>query len=359
LSVANEAVLQLLVKISASVGIKTKAIEQSLIALSRAQARLSGGEQEACLIIQLDEGEAELGVCHQGRLLLDYRPGGHADADNISEIVAEHLERVQRFLGRQHCDLRQPLRHVYLTGEPDVVQRARQRFAAFKEFQVHNFDPDQLDVNWEYADDAPHTEYAAAIGSALACYDPEAARQTPNLLERVLDASRKPLRPFLLRAAIGVAAVLFVAIGLAAMSAQEYFAAEHLRTQLADFAPVRQRADELKLQLLGTEAKLKQLQTLESKLPKPKWGELLQHIAQSMPDDVWLDRISFRDGKSASLSGASYTDSGVYDFVNYLKQVPQVAQIDLAGTGVGHTPTGPTTSFDLELSLSPTTGNSN
>ena len=42
-----------------------------------------------------------------------------------------------------------------------------------------------------------------------------------------------------------------------------------------------------------------------------------------MPDDVWLDRLTFLDGKSASLSGASYTDGGVYDFVGYLKQVPE------------------------------------
>jgi hypothetical protein len=138
------------------------------------------------------------------------------------------------------------------------------------------------------------------------------------------------------------------------MAARDYFTSEGLRDALADFAPIRQLADELKLKLLSTEAKLKELKTLESKLPDPKWGELLQHIAQSMPDDVWLDRISIHDGKNASLSGASYTDSGVYDFVNYLKNVPQIDQIGLAGTGVGHTPNGPTTSFDLELSLAPT-----
>jgi Tfp pilus assembly protein PilN len=359
LSVASQNVLHLLVGISASVGIKTKTIEQSLVALSRAQARLAGGVQEACLIIQLDEGEAELGVCHQGRLLLDYRPGGHADADNIAEIVAEHLGRVQRYLSRQHGNLNQTLRHVYLNGEPDVVQRASRHFAALKQFEVHIFEPGQLDLKWEYASDAPNSEYAAVIGSVLACYDPDAAGQTPNLVERVLDASRKPLRPFLLRASIPVAAALLVALALAVMSAREHIAGGQLQAKLASFAPICLHADELKLQLLATEAKLKQLHTLDSKLPKPKWGELLQHIAQSMPDDVWLDRISFRDSKNASLSGASYTDSGVYDFVSYLKQVPQIAQIDLAGTGVGHTPTGPSTSFDLELSLTPTTGSSN
>jgi hypothetical protein len=70
-----------------------------------------------------------------------------------------------------------------------------------------------------------------------------------------------------------------------------------------------------------------------------------------MPDDVWLDRLSFQDGHSAALSGASYTDGGVYDFVGYLKQVPEIAEIALEGTGVGQSATGPTTSFNLQLTL--------
>jgi hypothetical protein len=70
-----------------------------------------------------------------------------------------------------------------------------------------------------------------------------------------------------------------------------------------------------------------------------------------MPDDVWLDRLSFQDGHTAALSGASYTDLGVYNYVEYLKQVPGIADIALEGTGVGQSATGPTTNFDLKLSF--------
>jgi hypothetical protein len=70
-----------------------------------------------------------------------------------------------------------------------------------------------------------------------------------------------------------------------------------------------------------------------------------------MPEDVWLDRLTVADGQSATLNGASYTDSSVYDFVGYLKQVPGVADIALEGTGVGQSATGPTTNFELKLSL--------
>jgi len=102
---------------------------------------------------------------------------------------------------------------------------------------------------------------------------------------------------------------------------------------------------------VATDAKLVQLKALDEQLPQPDWQRVLNHISQSMPDDVWLDRLSFLDGHSAALSGASYTDGGVYDFVGYLKQVPEVAEIALEGTGVGQSATGPTTSFNLQLTL--------
>ena len=101
-----------------------------------------------------------------------------------------------------------------------------------------------------------------------------------------------------------------------------------------------------------------QLQALEKQLPQPNWQQIFSRISQSMPDDVWLDRLTVRDGSSASLAGASYTDDGVYDFVGYLKQVPDVAEIALEGTGVGQSDTGPTTNFTLQLTLANIAGRS-
>jgi Tfp pilus assembly protein PilN len=93
------------------------------------------------------------------------------------------------------------------------------------------------------------------------------------------------------------------------------------------------------------------LKALEKQLPQPGWQQIFNHVSQSMPDDVWLDRLTFQDGKNASLTGASYTDGGVYDFVGYLKQVPDISEIALEGTGVGQSTTGPTTNFTLQLTL--------
>ena len=110
------------------------------------------------------------------------------------------------------------------------------------------------------------------------------------------------------------------------------------------------------MKLGSAEHKLVELQALQKQLPQPNWQQIFSHISQSMPDDVWLDRLSVRDGLSASLAGASYTDEGVYGFVGYLKQVPDVAEIALEGTGVGQSTTGPTTNFTLQLTLANAAG---
>jgi Tfp pilus assembly protein PilN len=112
----------------------------------------------------------------------------------------------------------------------------------------------------------------------------------------------------------------------------------------------------LRLKLGAAESKLTQLQALEGKLPQPHWQQMMNNISQSMPDDVWLDRLAVHDGTSASLAGASYTDGGVYDFVGYLKQAPGITEIALEGTGVGQSATGPTTNFTLQLTLASIAG---
>ena len=73
-----------------------------------------------------------------------------------------------------------------------------------------------------------------------------------------------------------------------------------------------------------------------------------------MPDDVWLDRFSVSDSASGNLEGASYTDGGVFDFVNHLEQIPDLKRVALEGTGAKQSPEGPTTSFDLQFALAGT-----
>ncbi len=353
LAVANQRTLDHLMKIADVVGLAIESIEPSLIALSRAQAHLRSACQEACIIIQLDEDVAELGISHHGRLLLDYRPGGHTNAENVAGVVAQHLSRLQRYLERYHSYLDAPLRHVYLAGDTDAVERARTKFSENVNFEVHVLEPGDIDMPWKHAAETPGTDLAAALGTAMDLYSESSEKQGPNLIETALALHREPMKPILIRCAIPFAAVLVIAAGLFLFQMKQWHETTGLRVELENLSPACTRATELRLKLGAAENKLKVMQSLEKQLPQTNWQQIFARISQSMPEDVWLDRFTVRDGMSASLAGASYTDEGVYSFVSYLKQVPDIDEINLEGTGVGQSPggAGNTTNFTLQLKL--------
>jgi hypothetical protein len=357
LTVTGQRTLDLFFQIAADVGVQIESIEPSLVALSRTQATLRDGCRDACLLIQLDEAGAELGICHQGRLLLDYRPGGTTGADNIAAVVGQHLFRLQRYVSRYHNYLDKPLRHVYLTGDPAAVERARARFAALRQLEVHVLDPVELDIEWQHAAEPPGTEMAAVLGTALVLVSDAAAPQGPNLVEGALAKLRAPLRPILIRSLAPLAAVILAAVTILVLHVANLSRLSGLKAELAELEPVQARATELRLQLLAAELKLAQLEQLETKLRQVDWQQLLSRVAQSMPDDVWLDRLTVREGRFAMFGGASYTDKGVYDFFSYLKEVPNVAEVALEGTGVSQNETGPTTTFDVKATLAEFTAN--
>jgi hypothetical protein len=336
--------------------VQIESIEPSLIALSRAQSQLRAAPQDACLMIQLDEEVAELGICHRGRLLLDYRPGGRTNAENVADVVAQHLSRLQRYLERYHSHLTAAIKDIYLAGDSDAVAKARAKFAKLKGFEIHVLEPVKLEVNWQHVGDTPGTHLAATLGAALDLYEGRSEERGPNLIAHALAQLREPMRPILIRSLAPLAAVLVVAATLLALRLIQRRETNSLRAEVERLMPVCAQATELRLKLTASERKLTELEALAGKLPHPDWQRILGHIGQSMPDDVWLDRLSVQDARSAAISGASYTDRGVYDFVEYLKQVPEIAEIALEGTGAGQSTTGPITNFNLQLTLASLSG---
>jgi hypothetical protein len=353
LTVANQKTLDSLTRMAEAVSIQISTIEPSLAALSRAQSCLGSAAEEASLVIELNQKGVELGICHGGRLLLDYRPGGRTDATNVAAVIGQHLTRVQRYLDRHHGYLKSPVRTVYLAGDAKLVGLAQRQFAQLKQFAATSLDASRLRETWQHIGATPGPELAAALGTALIDYQSETSERTPNLMERILAESREPMQPILIRSLLPLAAVLLMAMGMLVLWAQTWSETNSLRAQLDELEPVRARARDAELGLALAEKKLAQFKELEQRLPSMNWGQLLTRIAQSMPDDVWLDGLTIQEATSAKLTGASYADGGVYDFVGYLKNMPDIAAIALQGTGVGHSPNGPTTSFELQLSLAP------
>src|SRR5690606_20567557 len=97
------------------------AIEPVLCALSRAAQRLPETPAGSYLLVNVNPSGMEVGVCHDGHLLLDYRPGGRTASANLLPSLENHLNRLSRHVGR--C-LRIPppeIKDVYLCGNESSV----------------------------------------------------------------------------------------------------------------------------------------------------------------------------------------------------------------------------------------------
>ncbi len=350
-AVCNTRILETIHQATLQSGLNIESIEPALVASSRAVGRLKDAPSEPCLLVHLDGSTIELGVCHEGRLLLDYRPGGHADPRHLVELVRTHLSRLQRHVGRQLRETPPSLRRVYLCGEESVVQVAFPAFAQCKQFDVQKILPNQLQASWQFAEGADHGASVPALGALLNIYLPESERDAPNFMDHILAGVREPLRPIVIRCAIPIAATLLIAFGLAFTNFTMQQSVDSLQRQVDGFAASRNLSHDLFKKFGASRAKLTQLASLASKIPSRSAASVATCIGQCMPDDVWLNRISIENMQTIRLSGASYVEAGVFDFVRWLELAPGFDEVVLEGTRPGRLKTRRTTDFDVQLVL--------
>jgi hypothetical protein len=178
--------------------------------------------------------------------------------------------------------------------------------------------------------------------------DPLLAAEGPNLLEKWIRESRKHLRPVLLRSAVPLAAMLLIALTMLGLNVSLGISNARLEQELAEAEPVELRYNHLRLDLIAADAKLRSLMQLKRSLPRPELERFVQGVGQCLPNDVWLERLTIADGKDSAISGAGFTDSGVYEFVGHLEKLPGASSVALQETGVRQSPEGPSTSFSMK-----------
>ncbi len=332
-------------------GMQVESIEPALVSVSSAVHRLENEPDEPYLILYLDGPAAEIGVCHQGQLLLDYRPGCGANAEDLHQLIRQHRGRLQRHAGR-HLDIAPPtISHLFLCGEKAVVDATYAEFTVDDSFQTTRIDPNAIQATWSFPEGEDNSEMVPALGALLSTYLAPADRVAPNFMEYILSISREPLRPTLLRSAIPIAATLLIAMGITFVNFRQQGKLHALQDQLHTLAPVQTEAKELRLQLLRSERKLSQLEHLADGLHAVPANDVLNRIGQCMPNDVWLQQLEINDMQSVQISGASFMEAGVYDFVRWLEQAPGLNEVALQATQAGNSQAGPTVNFGLVLSL--------
>ena len=350
-AVCNKKTLDTIHRAAISAGMQIESIEPSLVSTSRVIGRLQHAPTEPCLLIHIDKNSVELGVCHEGRLLLDYRPGGHTDPEKLVEVVRTHLNRLKRHVARQ---LREPppeLKRVYLCGDDRSVAALIPVFLACEQFDAARISPEEIRATWSFESGIESAAMVPALGSLLSTYLPAGERETPDFMEHIVASTRTPLRPILIRSVLPLVAVLLVAVSIFTLNFRQQSAVDDLQQQVDGLATAQARALELRLKLTSLEANLTQLQALAAQMQSLPAADAVARIGHCMPSDVWLNKLTIDDLRSVQIIGASYLEAGVFDFVRYLELAPGFSDIALRGTRAGQSPAGPVINFDVELNL--------
>jgi hypothetical protein len=350
-AVCNRATLETIQTAAEAAGIEISVIEPALSALSRAVARLPETPTGPYLLVHLNPSGMEVGVCHDGQLLLDYRPSGRTAVADLPALLETHLNRLSRHVGRYLRAATPAISRIYLCGEEELVQAATKQFKRQSKLEVLHVRPADVKATWHLSDEAAGDVSAAALGALLATYLPTGDADAPNLMKHIIDRKRQPLRPTLLRSVIPLAATLLVMATLGMVNNHQEQALDLMRVERGGLAVKEARATELRLQLMAAKVKLTQLEKLAAKLPGELGDTLVSRLAGCMPSDVWLSKVEIVDREKIRLHGASYQEAGVYDFVRWLEQAPGLTEVALKGTSPSSSATGPTTSFELELTL--------
>jgi len=347
----NRSTLETIQSAADAASLEISVIEPALAALNRAASRLADTPSGSYLLMHLNPSGMEVGVCHDGQLLLDYRPGGQAGVVDLPGLLGNHLNRLSRHVGR--CLRRPPpkLEHVFLCGDNEAVQIAAKQFKRYPDLRVHYVQAADVKATWRLKPEDNVQPSAVALGSLLATYLPLGDVDAPNLMQHIIDRKRQPLRPVLVKSLLPLAATLLAAATLGVFNARLEQELAVMRNERQGLAAAESRATELRLQLLASKSKLAQLEKIAAQLPTELGQAVIRRLAGCMPSDVWLSNLEVFDRATVHLQGASYQVAGVYDFVRWLEQAPGLAEVALKSTSPSSSANGPTTNFELELIL--------
>jgi len=351
LSVVNEKTLNVLVEVASKVSLEIEVIEPSLVSLCRFLGRAEAEDDRPVIIVKMNERSVEVGISQGGQLYLDYRPAGREAPEGVAELIGRHLARLQRYCDRYVKLSDAKLDRVLVCGEAEGVETVRKAFSRHGKIDVELLRPTAIGDDATFLHEAAGPELTAAVGACL-LGDPAATSTiSPNLMERLKAQLHEPLLPALAKTLWPVAAVLVVAMGAWGMVATQRNHCNALEKRLAQYEVQQQRTRIVRQTIIKDQVKIDHLRRISSGVNHAAWNEIATGIGNCLPNDVWLDTINVSPEGRLSLTGASYSEDGVFEFVRWLRASPLVEHVALGGTRSTGGRNGLATHFDIQCDI--------
>ena len=348
-AVCNQATLNTIHTTAEQLGIQVLTIEPALLSVNRAVNRLTDVPSDPYLLMHVDGDSVEVGVCHAGQLLLDFRPGGRGETAEVGTVLDTHINRLKRHAGRQLRSAPPDLNVVYLCGDRDTVSRASQSIEKQSQFEVRVISPSDIQATWQVENTVDDSMMVPALGTLLCSYLPNEERGAPNFMRHIIASTRAPVRPVIIRSLLPVAAmILFAVFGFLF---NQYQARElaALQQDLDNLTGVQTEHRSMRLKITSLEQEMKAQKQMLAKLRREPVHSVVTRVGHCMPRDVWLSELIFTDLRTVRLSGSSLLENGIFEFTQWLSKAPEFQDVALRSTSPGNSRIGPVVDFNVEI----------
>jgi hypothetical protein len=232
-----------------------------------------------------------------------------------------------------------------------VIAKALASFAPYKNLNVKEIRPDSIQATWELDDQVEGSAIVPALGALLCTYLSAEERDAPNFMRHIIASTREPIRPILVRSLMPLAAVLLIGFVGLLFNFRVQSEVNALKEQLDGLQVVQARSLELRLKESAAQDKVAELTRLVAGVQPAPVNDVVSRIGHCMPSDVWLSDLMVEDMQRVKLTGSSFLEAGVFDFVRWLGQAPGFEDVALPGTRPSTSSSGPAIEFNVELIL--------
>lgn len=349
LTVAHGEVVNSIASAVESAGLRLAGIEHSLVALCWAVGQQGFDVKDPVLVLRQQTGRPAIAVSYQGELILDYRPSRLSleqlpdDESPIVHILSRHIKCLRRYLAPQVPRTASQLTKVYCVGGDVVSESSRQQLADYGLELVEL----SLDAQFQDVDDAAdrvRSESLPAACIAREAFDSE--RQATNLADSLKQHARISAKT-LTQTFWPLAATILLLVGAQLWSMQKAGNVTEIAAQLDATFPMRAEFERVRRDLSKLESDRKDFDALLSTIPHTQFNQLVKFAGRALPEGAWLRSIRMQSDASIYLSGASFTDDGIYEYLAALRESSLFSHVTLEGTSSIRLRSGPAVEFEI------------
>lgn len=345
-TIANREIIDAISTSAQSAGLRLAKMEHTLSPFCQAIGSYGFDADEPVLIVATTAAGADLAISFRGQLLLDYHPATRDDSETWSDTVQKHVKCLRRFLQSQVPSSVGQLSKIYLMGCDSVPDDISQQFKERYEIDLIVF-PSSMLINSfcvdETPDDSPGTLAAIWMAQAQLAND---GKITTDLTDTLQGTERVSIRK-LAAVTWPIAATLMICLGLFGWSHNSRQNASVLTSELETLRALKMEAGRVRSELTQTTLISNEFKAVKENLNPVDWQNTVLQAGRLLPEGSWLESLTVQRDLTVMITGSSYSDDAIYDYIKELSNSAVFERVTLSSTRTTRSDTGPATRFEI------------